>query len=202
MYVAIASQSASGSAAVLVTTSAIDEPDEQALPSRYHRYRLQLRTQDRRDRCRGGNRRRLCHPHQPAEGGLRRSPVGRSGPRSGSAKSAEDRGILTGVAQVSKGKWEVLQAQVTYMVKPDGDPHRHLDLPLQAPAAKAEGGAVGGTGDRAEAGQGRRGRTARPRRGAGTDTTGQGPALRWTIHRSRRSSPSSADRAGSATRPI
>ena len=27
--------------------------------------------------------------------------------------------------------------------------HRHLDLPLQAPAAKSEGGAVGGAGDRA-----------------------------------------------------
>ena len=26
--------------------------------------------------------------------------------------------------------------------------HRHLDLPLQAPAAEAEGGAVGGAGDR------------------------------------------------------
>ena len=69
---------------------------------------------------------------------------------SGSAKSAEDRGILTGVAQVSKGKWEVLQAQVTYIVKPDGDPHRHLDLPLQAPAAKAKGGAVGGGRVRSE----------------------------------------------------
>ena len=30
-------------------------------------------------------------------------------------------------------------------------PHRHLDLPLQAPAAEAEGGAVGGTSDRDEA---------------------------------------------------
>ena len=39
---------------------------------------------------------------------------------SGSTKLAEDRGILTGVAQVTNGKWDVLSAQVTYIGTPSG----------------------------------------------------------------------------------
>ena len=83
-------------------------------------------------------------------------------------------GVLVREQSCFDGDAEVLQGALQWAIRVARRCQRRIknllvqcSILLQTPAAKAEGGTVGRTGDRAEAGQGRRGRTARPRRGAG-----------------------------------